>query len=45
METAQIINEAIEEYYFLQGKPVPRWKMEKDPQWWIEYLKELEIDQ
>jgi len=21
---------------------VPNWKMKKDPDWWIEYLKELE---
>ena len=42
MEIAQIIDEAINEYYSLQGKPVPQWKIQKDPQWWVDYLKELE---
>jgi len=42
MEVAQIIDEAIREYYSLHGKEVPNWKMQKDPQWWIDYLRELE---
>ena len=42
MEAAQIISEAIEEWYSERGLPVPDWKMKKDPDWWIEYLKELE---
>ena len=42
MEVAQIINEAIEEWYSERDLPVPDWKMKKDPDWWIEYLKELE---
>ena len=37
METAQIIDKALFEYYSEQGKPVPRWRMKKDPDWWIEY--------
>ena len=44
MEIAQIIDEAINEWYSLQGKPVPNWKTQKDPQWWIDYLIELNID-
>ena len=44
METAQIIDEAINEWYSLQEKPVPNWKTQKDPQWWIDYLIELNID-
>ena len=44
MEIAQIIDEAINEYYSLHGKPVPNWKPQKDPQWWIDYLIELNID-
>lgn len=43
MEIAQIIDEAINEYYSLHNKPVPNWK-NKDPDWWIEYLKSLDID-
>ena len=44
MEIAQIIDEAINEYYSLQGKPVPNWRYMKDADWWIEYLKDLGID-
>lgn len=42
METARIIDEAINEWYSDHDKPVPNWKRKKDPQWWIDYLKELE---
>ena len=44
METAQIIDEAINEWYSSQGQPVPKWKLKKDPQWWIDYLIEINID-
>ena len=44
MEIAQIIDNALEEYYSGKGLPVPNWKQQKDPQWWIDYLKELNID-
>ena len=44
MEIAQTIDEAIREYYSLHGRPVPNWKRQKDPQWWIDYLNELHID-
>lgn len=42
IETKEIIEQAIWEYYFEKGIPVPNWKMKKDPQWWIDYLNELE---
>ena len=44
MEIAQIIDDAILEYYSEKDLPVPDWKTKKDPQWWIDYLKELNID-
>tara|TARA_B100000925_G_scaffold289830_1_gene273625 strand:+ start:3188 stop:3415 length:228 start_codon:yes stop_codon:yes gene_type:complete len=44
MEIAQIIDDALEEYYSERGEPVPNWKCEKDPQWWTDYLKSLGID-
>ena len=44
MEIAQIIDNALEEYYSEQGLPVPNWKQRKDPQWWIDYLNELNTD-
>jgi hypothetical protein len=45
MEIAQIIDDALEEHYSELGLPVPQWKRQKDPQWWIDYLKELGIEQ
>jgi len=45
MEVAQIIDSALFEYYSERGLEVPKWKMKKDPQWWINYLNELGIDQ
>ena len=45
MEIAQTIDSAIYEYYSEKGLPIPRWKTKKDPQWWIDYLKQLEINQ
>ena len=44
MEIVQIIDSAIFEYYSEQGLPVPQWRQTKNPQWWIDYLKELNID-
>ena len=45
MEIAQTIDSAIYEYYSEKGLPVPRWKTKKDPQWWIDYLNQLEANQ
>jgi len=42
MEIAQIIDDALFEHYSELGLPVPNWKRKKDPQWWIDYLKELD---
>jgi len=44
MEIAQIINDSLTEYYQEQGKPVPDWKVSKDPQWWKEYLIDNGLD-
>ena len=45
MEIEQIIDSAIYEYYSEKGLPVPHWKTKKNPQWWIDYLKQLGINQ
>ena len=45
MEIAQTIDNALFEYYSEKGLDVPNWRMRKDPQWWIDYLNELGIDQ
>ena len=42
IETKEIIDEAIFQYYFEKGIPVPKWKIEKNPQWWVDYLKEID---
>ena len=42
MEIKQIIDDALFEYYSEKGMEVPRWRMRKDPQWWIDYLAELD---
>ena len=42
IEIAEVIDEAIWRWYFEHGKEVPNWKYEKDPQWWIDYLKDLD---
>lgn len=44
MEVKQIIDDALFDYYSEKGLPVPNWKMNRDPQWWIDYLDELGID-
>ena len=44
MEIAQIIEDSLYEYYTIErGLPVPNWKM-KDPEWWVDYLKNMGID-
>tara|TARA_A100001201_G_scaffold18223_1_gene20706 strand:+ start:195 stop:434 length:240 start_codon:yes stop_codon:yes gene_type:complete len=43
MEIAQTIDNALEEWYSEQGRPVPQWKKEKQ-QWWREYLISLGLD-
>ena len=40
MEIAQIIDNALEEWYSERGRPVPQWKKERQ-QWWREYLLSL----
>ena len=44
MEIAQTIDNALDEYYSERDLPVPEWKLKKDPQWWIDYLIELNTD-
>ena len=41
MEVKQIIDEALWKYYFEKGMEVPNWRRNKDPQWWIDYLRDL----
>jgi hypothetical protein len=41
MEVKQIIDEVLWKYYFEKGMKVPQWRRNKDPQWWTDYLNEL----
>ena len=43
MEIAQTIDNALEEWYSERGRPVPKWKKEKQ-KWWREYLISLGLD-
>jgi hypothetical protein len=43
MEIAQIIDDALYEYYSELGQDVPKWKQNK-LQWWTEYLTNLGMD-
>ena len=45
MEITQTIDKALYDYYSERGMEVPQWKFTKDPQWWIDYLNELGIEQ
>ena len=42
IEISDKIDEAIWKWYFERGLEVPNWKMQKDPQWWIDYLESLD---
>lgn len=44
IETKEIIDQSIWEWYFERGLQVPDWKLKKDPQWWVDYLREMESD-
>ena len=44
MEIKQIIDESIKEYYSIQGREVPQWRIKRDPEWWTEYLLDLGLD-
>ena len=39
---SQKIDSILFEWYSERDMEVPNWKMKTDPDWWIEYLEELE---
>lgn len=45
IEVSETIDKAIWEWYSERGLDVPNWKYEKDPQWWIDYLAELDKEE
>tara|TARA_B100001989_G_scaffold191069_1_gene140086 strand:- start:819 stop:1037 length:219 start_codon:yes stop_codon:yes gene_type:complete len=44
LEVAEIIDKVIKEYYDSKDMPVPQWKQNTNPQWWVDYLHELGLD-
>ena len=45
METAQTIDEALYQYYTVENNlPVPNWRQIRDPEWWVQYLKDMGLD-
>ena len=45
METAQTIDDALYQYYVVENDlPVPNWRTIKDPEWWVQYLKDMGLD-
>ena len=44
LETAEIVSQAISDWYLENGLPEPDWKIQKDPEWWTSYLDTLKTD-
>ena len=44
VKMAETIDKAIKEYYDSKDMPVPQWRQETNPQWWVDYLRELGLD-
>ena len=45
MEIAQTIDKALYQYYTVENDlPVPNWRQIKDPEWWVQYLKDMGLD-
>ena len=42
IEIAEKIDKALYEWYSERGMEVPDWKVKKDPDWWSDYLDNLE---
>ena len=42
IEIGETVKGAIRDWYFERGLPEPDWWVDKDPPWWVEYLKDLE---
>ena len=40
--TGDKVRQAISDWYFENGKPEPLWYVPKNPEWWVQYLKELD---
>ncbi len=45
MEIAQTIDDVLYEYYSEKNMEVPNWKQKRNPQWWIDYLNSLNLNE
>ena len=45
MEIAQTIDNVLYEYYSEKNMEVPNWKQKRNPQWWIDYLNSLNLNE
>ena len=45
MEIARTIDEVLFRYYSDKGEAVPDWKVNKNPDWWVSYLKNLGLNE
>ena len=43
--TGEKVREAISQWYFENGKEEPLWYVSKDPEWWVNYLKQQKENQ
>tara|TARA_B100001989_G_scaffold248271_1_gene221664 strand:- start:801 stop:1034 length:234 start_codon:yes stop_codon:yes gene_type:complete len=41
MEIKQIIDEVLQKFYSEKGLPVPQWRQNTNPDWWLDYLTSL----
>ena len=45
VKVSEIIDKALYQYYVVENDlPVPNWRQIKDPEWWIQYLKDMGLD-
>ena len=44
LEISEKIDRALYEWYFEQGREVPQWKQNRNPEWWKDYLIDLGLD-
>ena len=42
IEISEKLDRALYEWYSERGMDVPNWKLKKDPDWWINYLNQLD---
>ena len=45
MEIAQTIDNVLYGYYSEKNMEVPNWKQKRNPQWWIDYLNSLNLNE